>query len=243
MAKILDLASLDAEIGRLRTLGVADLRREWARLFKKPVPPALTKDLLRRMMAYRLQEQVFGGLDRETRNLLDRLAQGKKPKDLPQRLKPGTVLVRDYRGTRHEVMIIREGFVWRGTIYTSLSAIAGQITGTTWNGRRFFGIDRLLAQPLGTERVTPASAKPGEKIAASPGAHDASGAPLSSAQRTLPAATTESAAVPPAIESTIAPPKSSRRAPPAASAGLLRDRLNPKTRSGLEAPADVEAGP
>ncbi len=182
MAKILDLASLDAEIARLQSLGIVDLRREWSRLYRKPVPPALTKDLLWRMMAYRLQEQVFGGFDRQTKKLLDRLAQGKKPKDLPRRLKPGTVLVREYQGTRHEVMIIREGFVWRGTTYSSLSAIAGQITGTAWNGRRFFGIDRLPTRPLGAEQPAPTSTKSRERIAASVGARDANGAPVTSAK-------------------------------------------------------------
>ncbi len=167
VAKNWDPTTLESEIVRLQSLGIADLRREWTRLFKAAAPPALTKNLLAGMIAYRLQEQVFGGLDKETRNLLDRLAHSKKPKDLPQRLKPGTVLVRDYQGTRHEVMIIREGFAWQGATYGSLSAIAGRITGTTWNGRRFFGIDRLAAPFVDAERksATPITARKG--IAAS----------------------------------------------------------------------------
>ncbi len=178
MAQKLDPAAIEAEIARIRALGIAYLRREWTRLFKATPPAGLTKDLLGRIIAYRLQEQVFGGLDRETRKLLERLAQGKKPKDLPQRLKPGTVLVRDYQGTRHEVMIIREGFVWQGATYASLSGIARQITGTTWNGRRFFGIDRLAAPSVEAERRTPISApsRCGKGIAASVKAHDANGA-------------------------------------------------------------------
>jgi Protein of unknown function (DUF2924) len=157
MAKIWDPTALEAEIARLQSLGIAALRAEWASLFKKPPPPSLTKDLLGRMIAYRLQEQVFGGLDRETKRLLANLAAAKTAPDLPQRLKPGTVLVRDYQGIRHEVTIRREGYVWRDTVYSSLSAIAKAITGTSWNGRRFFGIEsaQLVARKRGQSAEAP----------------------------------------------------------------------------------------
>jgi hypothetical protein len=86
-------------------------------------------------MAYRIQEDAFRGLDRETKRLLDRLARGGKARvELNRRLKPGVILVREYQGTRHTVTVIPKGFSWQGETYTSLSTIARAITGTAWNG-------------------------------------------------------------------------------------------------------------
>jgi hypothetical protein len=150
MARGSNPPDLDAEIARMRSLGIGALRSEWQTMFKKPPPRGLTKGLLGRMIAYRLQERAFGGLDGETKRLLAKLAAAKSAPDLPQRLKPGTMLVRDYQGTRHEVTILRDGYVWRDTVYSSLSAIARAITGTSWNGRRFFGIEST--QIVGSRR-------------------------------------------------------------------------------------------
>src|SRR3954453_2927525 len=102
-------------------------------------PPAgLSKDLLGRMVAARLQERAFGGLDRDSLRFLQSLARQERP---PRRqLKPGTVLVREYQGRRHIVTSVRDGFDWQGTTYQSLSAIARAITGTAWSGPRFFGL-------------------------------------------------------------------------------------------------------
>jgi Protein of unknown function (DUF2924) len=134
-----DPAAIEAEIERIRSLGVNELRKQWRMTFGSIPPRALTKDLIARMITYRLQEEAFGGLDRATIKLLDRLARGEKP-DLNRRLKAGTVLVREYRGERHTVTVVPEGFVWRDTTYASLSTIARAITGTAWNGPRFFGL-------------------------------------------------------------------------------------------------------
>jgi hypothetical protein len=98
------------------------------------------------MIAYRIQEQALGGLDRETSKLLTRLVRGENSGiNLNQRLKAGTVLVREYQGERHTVTIVPTGFLWQGTIHPSLSTIAGAITGTSWNGPRFFGL-RVAAE-------------------------------------------------------------------------------------------------
>jgi hypothetical protein len=116
-----DPAAIEAEIAHLRSLALDALRRRWRLVFGRTPPAALSKDLLGRMIAYRLQEQAFGGLDRETLRFLDGLARhGGSPR---RQLKPGTVLVRDYQGQR-----VREGFDWQGMIYPSLSAIARAIT-------------------------------------------------------------------------------------------------------------------
>jgi Protein of unknown function (DUF2924) len=110
-------------------------------MFGAMPPMALTKDLIARMMIYRVQEEAFGGLDRSTRKLLDGMAQGEKPgSEVKRRLKAGTVLVREYQGQRHTVTVVPDGFVWQGATYGSLSTIARTITGTAWGGPRFFGL-------------------------------------------------------------------------------------------------------
>jgi len=136
-----DPAAIEAEIERIRSLGVDELRKQWRMTFGSIPPRALTKDLIARMITYRLQEEAFGRLDRATIKLLDRLARGGKA-ELNRRLKAGTVLVREYRGERHTVTVMPDGFVWRDTTYGSLSTIARAITGTAWNGPRFFGLAR-----------------------------------------------------------------------------------------------------
>jgi hypothetical protein len=110
------------------------------------------------MIAYRIQAEAFGDLDRETIRLLDRLAQGQKPSELNRRLKPGTVLVREYDGTRHTVTVVPGGFLWQEKTYSNLSTIAQLITGTKWNGPRFFGL-RVPGGPDADQ--APSKAKPG----------------------------------------------------------------------------------
>jgi hypothetical protein len=136
-----DPAAVEAEVDRIGSLGIAALRARWRLMFSGPPPAGLTKDIIKRLIAYRIQEDAFGGLDRETKRLLDRLARGGNARaELNRRLKPGAVLVREYQGTRHTVTVVPEGFSWQGATYTSLSTIARTITGTAWNGPRFFGL-------------------------------------------------------------------------------------------------------
>src|SRR5712672_2092890 len=134
-----DPAAIEAEVDHIRSLGIVALRARWRLMFGAMPPPGLTKDIIGRMIAYRIQEEAFGGLDRETIKLLDRLARG-KPDELSRRLKAGTVLIREYQGERHTVTVVPDGFVWQETTYSSLSTIARAITGTAWNGPRFFGL-------------------------------------------------------------------------------------------------------
>ena len=141
MSPIGDMSAIEAEIDRIRSLGVAALRARWRSLFGAPPPDGLTKDLIARMIAYRIQEEAFGGLDRQTLKLMDRLARGGKAgSESIRRLKAGTVLVREHDGARHTVTVVPGGFAWNGAIYPSLSSIARAITGTAWNGPRFFGL-------------------------------------------------------------------------------------------------------
>jgi hypothetical protein len=135
-----DAAAIEAEVDQIRSLGIDALRRRWRMLFGAVPPPGLPKDIIARMIAYRIQEEAFGGIDPKTARLLDRMARGES--ELPRRLKAGTVLIREYNGERHTVTVVPDGFVWQGATYTSLSVIAKTITGTAWNGPRFFGFAR-----------------------------------------------------------------------------------------------------
>jgi hypothetical protein len=140
-----DPAAIEAEIADLRSLAIDVLRRHWRVIFGRAPPADLSKDLLRRMIAWRLQERAFGGLDGESLKFLDGLARhGSSPR---RRLKPGTVLVREYQGQRHTVTVAPDGFHWHGTTYPSLSAIARAITGTAWSGPRFFALARGNGTP------------------------------------------------------------------------------------------------
>ena len=135
-----DPDAIEAEITHLRSLAIDALRRRWRVIFGRTPPADLSRDLLGRMIAWHLQERAFGGLDRESLRFLDGLARhGSPPR---RRLKPGTVLVRDYQGLRHTVTVVPNGFDWQGTTYSSLSAIARAITGTAWSGPRFFALAR-----------------------------------------------------------------------------------------------------
>jgi len=149
-------AAIESEIARIRSLPGDALRRRWRTAFGRIPPTALSKDLLARMITRQIQEQAFGGLDRDSLRFLDGLARQSGPRK--RQLKPGTVLVRDYQGQRHTVTVSREGFDWQGTIYPSLSAIARAITGTAWSGPRFFALQ--TAGDSATSKTEAAGADP-----------------------------------------------------------------------------------
>lgn len=139
-APLVSPKAIVAEISRLSELPLAELRGAWRAEFRREPPKSLWRDLLLRTLAWQLQEKAFGGHDRATLKFLEASAQ-KRPGDKRcQRLKAGTVLIRDFEGVRHTVTIVPTGFVWQERNYSSLSAIAKIITGTNWNGPRFFGL-------------------------------------------------------------------------------------------------------
>jgi Protein of unknown function (DUF2924) len=163
--RTVDAAAIDAEVDQIRSLGIDALRTRWRMMFGAVPPKGLTKDIMGRMIAYRIQEEAFGGLDRETVKLLDRLARGEKPNELNRHLKPGTVLIREYNGERHTVTVVQEGFLWRDATHSSLSIIAQTITGTKWNGPRFFGL-RAVREPSATDATKgprPQNTKPAKR--------------------------------------------------------------------------------
>ena len=140
---------LDNEIARLRGLGEGELRARWHTAFRRRAPPHLPHHLLFRMLAYRLQAERLGELDADSRRLLDRIWAGSSDEtdrlvaDLNRsrtELKPGTLLTREWDGQRQRVMVLPDGFSWNGKTYPSLSKIAFAMTGTRWNGPRFFGL-------------------------------------------------------------------------------------------------------
>ena len=138
---LFDREAIETEIDRVRSLGLDELRTLWRVTFRSSPSSAFSKDLMARFLCWHIQERAQGGLDPETAKHLDGLARGdKRGADHPRRLKPGTVLLREYQGERHTVTVVPNGYLWRETTYASLSTIARAITGTSWNGPRFFGL-------------------------------------------------------------------------------------------------------
>jgi hypothetical protein len=142
--------TVEAEISRIQVLKPDEVRALWRETFKKEVPKALTRDLLVRTLCWHIQEKAFGGHSPAILKLLASYAKGRPSEaDRLRRLKPGTEVVREFQGERHTVVITAEGFRWRGEDYPSLTAIARTITGTNWNGPRFFGLREKAAGPGG----------------------------------------------------------------------------------------------
>jgi hypothetical protein len=151
--------SVEEEIAHLRGLDLKGLRARWHSVFQRPAPAHLPRHLLFAIIAYRIQADRLGDLDHETMRVLDRTDSTETGAAMSARLvsfdqkrmelTPGTVLVREWDRQSQRVMVMSEGFAWNGQTYDSLSKVAFAITGTKWNGPRFFGLrdkeDRLDA--------------------------------------------------------------------------------------------------
>jgi len=150
-----DRAVVDMEVGRmlqaLPALSVEELRKEWRRLYRSQ-PPRLSRDLLVRAIAYRIQEVRYAGLSKATSRKLAALVQVRRsggeiaPEGAP-RIQAGARLVREWNGRTHTVTVEKEGFTYAGRGYRSLTAIAREITGARWSGPRFFGVVRKRSAP------------------------------------------------------------------------------------------------
>ncbi len=139
-------AALKEEIAVLSGLARHELRLTWRRLHKT-TPPRVSRDLMIRAIAYKMQERLHGGLSQATRRKLAMLAGkleavGEDAATSEIRLKPGAKLIREWRGETHNVLVLEDGFEYGGERYRSLSKIARTITGTRWSGPRFFGLRR-----------------------------------------------------------------------------------------------------
>ena len=126
---------LEAELAGIAAMNIIELRKLWREREGREAPRGFSKDLIARALAYAIQEEQLGGLSPELKKLLSN-----PEAEPPRRIKAGSVIVREYAGVRHEVFVVEGGFSWQGRTYPSLSSIAKEITGTRWNGWRFFGV-------------------------------------------------------------------------------------------------------
>ena len=176
--KRLTADEIEREIAALDDLDIKALQQRWRELFKIEPPFKIRSGFLRRAIAYRLQEIVHGGLRADTKRQLRRIADELRQRrglsiwavgssiDQPARalsrrptLSPGTRLLREWNGSMEAVEVIRDGFVWRGKTYRTLSAVAVAITGTKWSGPKFFGLTgKPRASPQRAARQEPAPA-------------------------------------------------------------------------------------
>ena len=131
-----------AAVRQLETLSLQELRVRWGDLYGLPCPRLRSSELLRRLLAWRLQAEAEGGLDRETRRILLGKAKAKAPGPV---LTPGVRLSREWRGRVCDVEVVGHGFLYEGKPYASLSEVAREITGVRWNGPRFFGLRKDAA--------------------------------------------------------------------------------------------------
>ena len=138
-------------IAELEALDTRELRARWQRAYGQPAPKHASRDLLLRAVAHRLQEQAEGGPSKAALRRLAKLAALNGGGSLPTppslpRLKPGSRLIREWRGKVHHVTVLEEGFDYCGTRYGSLSHIARTITGARWSGPLFFGLRKTGAR-------------------------------------------------------------------------------------------------
>jgi hypothetical protein len=161
----MDKAAIDIAkaLVRLSELTIFELRGEWRRLHRVPPPMRLSRDLLTRGITYKLQERAYGGLSTATARKLAQAAAdprggGAAKPAPPISLKPGTRLVREWRGVTHTVLIYADGIEWRGQRNHSLSVVAREITGARWSGPRFFGLRQRPRDSTSTGCGAPARA-------------------------------------------------------------------------------------
>ncbi len=137
-------------LARLNDLALDELRAEWRRLYRS-APPRLSRDLMRRAIAYRIQEKAFGGLSAASkRKLKDHAIQieftGRVRPDSRAVVRSGARLVREWNGRTYTVTVTEDGFEYGGKTFRSLTKVARVITGAHWSGPRFFGLNETMAR-------------------------------------------------------------------------------------------------
>jgi hypothetical protein len=156
-------ASVLSIVANLEGLDLNGLRRQWRAHLGGEPPAHLPRWLLMKVLAYRLQSNALGDLDKSIRRILRPGKEDGVSAPFDRRaaqtreglgLKAGALLVREWKGRLERVMILEEGFAWNGQTFRSLSQIAKAMTGTTWNGHRFFGLrqGKTSATDVGTDR-------------------------------------------------------------------------------------------
>jgi hypothetical protein len=150
-----DIIEVERQIAELVDRSTQDLRVAWRELHRTGPPQGLSRDLLIRALAHRLQEQTHGNTSRAQRRRLQKLARefenGRGSSDPGIMLRTGTTLVRQWRGHAHTVLIRENGFEYEGQHYRSLTVIAERITGAHWSGPRFFGLTKRASALVGAE--------------------------------------------------------------------------------------------
>jgi Protein of unknown function (DUF2924) len=141
-----NVTDIRAEIAELRTFSRKQLLQKWRELYDGAPAPNIRRELMIPFLAYKVQENAYGGLKPSTRAELRRIGRaletgsGSMTPDMRPRTKPGTRMVRHWRGKPYEVVVTELGFEYSGKSYGSLSQIAREITGTRWSGPAFFGL-------------------------------------------------------------------------------------------------------
>lgn len=138
------VSSFDRKLADLDGMAPAQLRSEWRDCWRKPAPE-IGPDLLRRGIAWKRQARMHGDLApharREIEAVISRLSAGKSAVDDERiSLRPGTRIVREWRGTMHQVVVLERGYEHEGRHYGSLTQVASAITGAHWSGPRFFDL-------------------------------------------------------------------------------------------------------
>lgn len=152
-----------AQLNALRSTSIAKLRITWRRLYRAEPPKRVNRELLTLAVAWKIQEQAYGGLTAATRRRLAELAatidrEGDVKRTRIARIKPGARLVREWQGETYTVIVVDDGFTWQGRHWQSLSAIARAITGVRWSGPRFFGLKDTPSNESGATSAEPAHA-------------------------------------------------------------------------------------
>ena len=155
--RAVDGDDIETALAALEALTTQELRREWCKLYRVDPPRRLSRDLLLRAIAHRIQERVHGGLGLATKRRLDALAaelasRGAAQFDARAVLKPGTKLLREWHGRTHAVIVLEHGFEYQGERYRSLTRIASLITGVHWSGPVFFGVKKRPRTPAEADR-------------------------------------------------------------------------------------------
>lgn len=141
-----DEAQVLGRLAAMKVMSVLELKAEWKRLFDAEAPNN-SRGYLQQRLAYRIQQLTFGGPSKPLVQMLDALADEVEGRAVrrsmitdPRNPVTGTRLVREWNGTENVVTVLKDGFDWEGRRYKSLSAVAREMTGTRWNGYRFFGL-------------------------------------------------------------------------------------------------------
>lgn len=140
--------ALEQQLAELSGMSPAQLRAKWRECWRKPAPD-IGPDLLRRGIAWKLQSRVYGDVPRYIKRELERAAdclrRGEKLISTTRpSLKPGTGLVRSWRGKVHRVLVLQDAYEYDGRRFSSLTQVATAITGTPWSGPKFFGLTRSV---------------------------------------------------------------------------------------------------